>query len=80
MGEIDKRDKLKEEPFDFRLTKSGKAMIYYEGRQIMILNEKDTKRMENKIKGLDNFGIQLVLAKLTGNFKRGNERTINKKK
>ena len=40
----------------------------------MILNEKETKNFISKINGKDDFQIQLVLAKITGNFKHGNER------
>jgi len=74
VGEIDKRDRLKENPFSYKITKANKALIYYENRMIKTLNEKETKKFINRINGLDNFEIQLALAKITGNFKRGNER------
>jgi hypothetical protein len=71
---IDKRDRLKEEPFDYKITKQGKMFITYEGRQIMILSEKETAKIKRKMDGQDSFGVQMVLAKVTGNFKHGNER------
>lgn len=71
---IDKRDRLKENPFSYKITKSNKTLIYYENRRIQILTEKETKKFISKIKGKDAFEIQLVLAKITGNFKHGNER------
>lgn len=74
MSEIDKRDRLKENPFSYKITKANKALIYYENRMIKTLNDKDTKKLMSKINELDDFEIQLALAKITGNFKRGNER------
>ncbi|WP_432666188.1 hypothetical protein R9X47_07670 [Wukongibacter baidiensis] len=77
MTEIDKRDKLRENPFSYKITKANKTLIYYENRMIKTLNEKETKRLIKKIDGLSQFEVQLALAKITGNFKRGNERQVN---
>ncbi|MDP5276521.1 hypothetical protein [Chengkuizengella axinellae] len=74
MGEIDKRDRLKESPFSYKITKANKVMIYWDNRMIKTLSEKESKKFLSNIEGKDEFGIQLILAKLTGNFKRGNER------
>jgi hypothetical protein len=74
MNNIDKHDRLKSNPFSYQSTKNGKVIIHYEGRQIMILTEKDSKKLLNRVSGKDDFGVQLELAKVTGNFKRGNER------
>ncbi|MCM1988217.1 hypothetical protein [Oceanirhabdus seepicola] len=74
MSNIDKRDRLKEKPFSYKITKGNKTFIYFENRRIKILNEKETKNFTSKINGKDDFQIQLVLAKITGNFKHGNER------
>ncbi len=74
MTEIDKRDRLKETPFSYKVTKANKTLIYFENRMIKTLKEKETKRLIKKINGLSTFEVQLVLAKITRNFKRGNER------
>lgn len=74
MSNIDNNDRLKENPFSYRVTKAEKTLIYYEGRQIMMLNEKETKKLSNRIAGKSEFEVQLALAKVTGNFKHGNER------
>lgn len=55
-------------------------LIYYEGKQIMILNEKDSKKLLGRIENKSEFEIQLALAKTTGNFKHGNERQKHFKK
>lgn len=76
MSEIDKRNRLSEEPFDYQITKKGTVVIYYEGKQIKIVKEREAERLIARIKEVeDNLTeVQLLLAKITGNFKRGNEK------
>lgn len=73
MSKTDKRNKLKDNPFDYKIMKSQKTLIYYKNRQIMMLSEKDTKKLLQRINNKSEFEIQLALAKVTGNFKHGNE-------
>lgn len=74
MSNIDKNDRLKGQPFSYTLTKVGKVIISYEGKQIMILSEKESNKILKRISGKSDFDVQMALAKVTGNFKRGNER------
>lgn len=74
MGSIDKHDRLKVYPFDYSMTKKKIMMIYYENKHIMTLNSKDSLKLEMKLGNTTPFNQQLLLAKVTGNFKRGNER------
>lgn len=74
MATIDQRDRLKENPFDYNVTKANKMMIYFEQKHIMTLNEKETLKIMRKLDGASAFDQQLILAKVTGNFKHGNER------
>lgn len=70
----DERDVLKDEkPFGYTLTKDGKAIVSWRGKRIMILNKKVDALRELVMRN-DEHGIQLLLAKATGNFKHGNER------
>ncbi len=69
MNKIDQRDRLKEEPFSYQITKAQMTRIAYEGRHIMTLSEKDTLKLIKKIQGADTFQAQLILAKVTGHFK-----------
>ena len=39
---IDKNDHLKENPFSYQMTKANKILIFYNNKQIMILNEKES--------------------------------------
>lgn len=72
MSNIDNRDKLKENPFSYKITKALKTIIYWNNKQIMMLSEKDTKKFLSRIENKSEFDIQLELAKITGNFKHGN--------
>ncbi|KPL58852.1 hypothetical protein [Rossellomorea vietnamensis] len=75
MGNIDKRNRLADIPFDYRVNKDGSIYIEYEGKQVKILKGREADKFLKKVKGADDEkGIQLIMAKATGNFKRGNER------
>lgn len=78
MSNIDKRNVFDEDVFDFRSTKDGKVFISYEGKQVKILKGKEAQRFLKRVDGLDRRGVQLALAKITRNFKRGNERPAKK--
>ena len=81
MGNIDNRHRLDEAPFNYRVTKNNTVLIDYKGKQVKILKGKDAEKILEKIKiAEDEIAVQLILAKITGNFKRGNERTVNSKK
>lgn len=49
-------------------------MIYWNNKQVMIIKGKDFVRLEKKEQSGDAYAMQLFLAKLTGNFKHGNEK------
>jgi hypothetical protein len=74
MSEIDKRRKLEEQPFTYRTTKDGKVFIHWRGRQIMILKGEQAKKFISSIAKADSQQAQLLMARVTGHFKHGNER------
>ncbi len=74
MRKIDARGKLNEEPFDYNVSKNGKVFINWNGKMIMIINEKDSAKLLKKMENASNHDVQLILAKATGNFKHGNEK------
>ncbi|MFS0671816.1 hypothetical protein [Ornithinibacillus sp. 179-J 7C1 HS] len=75
MSKIDKRDRLEEEPFSYRISKDNTVFITYFGKQVKILKGKEATKFLSKINAVNNIKEeQLVMAKVTGNFKRGNER------
>jgi hypothetical protein len=75
MSEIDKRDRLLEEVFSYRAVKNGTVFIEWNGKTVTTLSGKAAERFLSRIAGLEGRDAQLVMAKITGNFKRGNEKT-----
>ncbi len=74
MSSIDRRGKLDETPFSYQVNKEGKVFIAWQGKQVLILKGKQAEKFTSKIAALTEHDAQLLMAKLTGNFKRGNER------
>ena len=70
---IDRRGKLDEEVFSYRATKD-KVFISWHSKQVMVLKGQDAARFLSKMEGLEGKAAQLVMAKITGHFKHGNER------
>lgn len=74
MPEVDKRNILDDEVFSYQTGKDGKVFIFWYRKQVKILKGKEAQKFLAKIAGLEHKEAQLVMAKATGNFKRGNER------
>ncbi len=70
----DKRGVLDDEIFSYRESKDGKVFISWNGKQVTILKGKPADEFLKKIAIADTKQKQLIMAKVTGNFKRGNER------
>jgi len=75
---IDKRGVLDEEIFTYKTNKDGKVFISYEGKQVTILSGKKAEDFIRKIQNAESKDAQLIMAKVTGNFKRGNEKLFKK--
>ena len=65
---------LESEPFAYAIRKDGTVAVSYRGRQIVIVGGKDAARLLARLQGASAEAVQLALAKITGNFKHGNER------
>ncbi|QFT87981.1 hypothetical protein FIU87_04865 [Bacillus sp. THAF10] len=79
MTNIDKRNRLDESPFSYRTSKDSTVFLEYEGRQVKILKGKEaTKFLEKMDFATGEKEMQLIMAKVTGNFKRGNERNTDR--
>ncbi len=74
MSNVDKRNILDDEVFTYREGNESKVFIFWHGKQVTILKGKQAQKFLAKIAGLEHKEAQLVMAKATGNFKRGNER------
>lgn len=62
------------EVFSFRQTKDGQVMISWEGRWVVTLKGQEAQRFLRRAERASEADLQLLMAKATGNFKRGNER------
>jgi hypothetical protein len=70
----DKRNILYDEmPFTYKLMKDKKALFYYKGSQVFTAVGKDYNKLQRVIDMDNKYEMQLFLAKITGNLKRGNE-------
>lgn len=63
-----------DEVFTYTITKGPKVMIYYHGKQVTILQGNQASRFIEKMDHASAHESQMIMAKATGNFKRGNER------
>ncbi|MCZ8533113.1 hypothetical protein [Psychrobacillus psychrodurans] len=75
MDGIDKRNRLEENPFSYKKSKDNTVFIEFHGKRVKILKGKEVEKFLKRIELAGNDKeVQLILAKITGNFKRGNER------
>lgn len=69
------------EHFSYRITKNGKVLVYWPGkdgeREIVIKGAR-AEKLIRELPTMDNEHQQLALARATGNFKRGNERRADR--
>lgn len=75
---IDKRGKFDEEVFSYKITKDRKVFISWYGKQVIVLSGGKAEAFISDMAGADEKGAQLIMAKATGNFKRGNEKAGKK--
>lgn len=60
--------------FSYRTHKNGNVVIYWNALQAAILRGRSAEKFLAKIECAQEQEAQLLMAKATGNFKRGNER------
>ncbi len=70
---VDKRGKLEQEPFGVKVTRD-KVLIEFRGRLVRTLVGRDADEVKRAVEAGDEVALQLLVARKTGNFKRGNER------
>jgi hypothetical protein len=74
MDQRDKRNRFDHEVFSYRATKDGKVFLFWQGKQVKVLKGMVAQKFLRDVVDVDQQGAQLMMAKITGNFKRGNER------
>ena len=67
-------DPLADEPFSHATRSDGSVVILYRAAPITILRGKAATRFLARLDGADGGAAQQLMARVTGNFKRGNER------
>jgi hypothetical protein len=65
---------LKEQPFTFRQRKDGTVAIFWNGRPATVLAGKLAESFRALAPECTGQELQLLMARATGNVKRGNER------
>jgi hypothetical protein len=61
--------------FSWAATKDGRVRISWQGRVVTTLAGERAARFLDQVEHADEEAEQLLLARVTGNFKRGNERS-----
>ncbi|MEM8536095.1 MAG: hypothetical protein AAGF95_35045 [Chloroflexota bacterium] len=74
MSDTDKYNRLDDDVFSYQESKDGKVFLFWHGKLVKTLRGKEAHKFLSRISGLGHHEAQLVMAKVTGNFKRGNER------
>lgn len=75
---------LTADPFDWRTTKDGRVFISRGGRQITVVAGDHAQRLTAGLDAAlargDEEAAQQLLARVTGNYKRGNERSPRRRR
>jgi len=64
--------------FTFRETKNGEIIISHHGKRVTILRSNQAAKFKKRIDVVTFSEQQQQMARLTGNYKRGNERLAKK--
>jgi hypothetical protein len=69
-----RRTSINDAAFAYVTRKSGEVQISYQGRPVTTLRGEAAAKFVNRIDGLGDREAQHLMARVAGNFKRGNER------
>ena len=71
-----KKDRLDEEQFTHKSNRDGTLFVYWNNKHVRTYNgTKAAEILEEIAAAASDRDVQFALARVTGNFKRGNERT-----
>ena len=76
LKETDQRYESDKEVFSYSSSKDNKVFIFWHGKQVMVLKGTDGDKFLQRMTSADAKEAQQIMAKVTGNFKRGNERRL----
>ncbi|HJR97208.1 MAG TPA: hypothetical protein VJ979_04810 [Actinomycetota bacterium] len=66
---------LEAEPFGYAITKDGRIRITWRSKVVVTVSGSKASRLAAALTAADPEQVQRLLARATGNFKRGNERS-----
>lgn len=67
------RGGLQDQPFGDREAKDGKVFIHWRGKEVMVLAGRQASKFLRQMISQSDEQQQLIMAKVSKNFKRGNE-------
>jgi hypothetical protein len=73
-GASDERNRLIDDPFEYRVTKQGGVLVSRGGRVVMTVGGAAAVRLIAALQRADDSQAQHLLARASGNYRRGNER------
>jgi len=73
-------DPLQHEPFAYTEMRGGLVRISYHGKVVTTLSGRNASRFLSRVVNQQGRELQPLMAKATGNFKRGNERKATEKR
>ena len=79
-NKVDKKGILNTEIFTYKIAKDNKVFISWNGKQVITLSGSKANKFITDIDSLESKDAQLVMAKVTGHFKHGNEKSRKTKK
>jgi hypothetical protein len=62
-------------PFGWRVTADRRVLVSRGGRQIVVVGGARGRRLADQLDSVDESACQQLLARATGNYRHGNERT-----
>jgi hypothetical protein len=68
-------DPLAGEPFSYVTRADGSIVIRYHEAPVTLLRGRAAERFAARMNGAEGLAAQQLMARVTGNFKRGNERS-----
>ena len=78
---MSKSDRLEETQFTFKTTKDGKLFVYWHGKHVRTYTGHEAADILAEVESAaSDRDVQFALARVTGNFKRGNEKLAKKKR
>jgi hypothetical protein len=65
---------IPDDPFDYRITGAGSVRVARGGRVVVTVGGAAAAKLIDALRDADERRTQLLLARATGNYRRGNER------